>query len=50
MIHDRLGETNLQLTQDFIASRVGARRTAITVAAGVLQQMNAIAYSRGQLH
>lgn len=50
MIHDRVGETNLQLTQDLIASKVGARRAGITVAAGVLQQMNAIAYSRGQLH
>jgi len=50
MIHDRVGSTNLKLTQEMIASRVGARRAGITVAAGVLQDMNAITYRRGQLH
>lgn len=50
MIHDRVGSTNLSLTQEMIASRVGARRAGITVAAGMLQEMNAIAYRRGQLH
>lgn len=50
MIHDRVGETNLKLTQETIASRVGARRAGITVAAGMLQDMHAIEYRRGQLH
>lgn len=50
MIHDRVGDNNLSLTQEMIASRVGARRAGITVAAGLLQEMNAIAYRRGQLH
>lgn len=50
MLHDRLGGTNLTLTQEMIASRVGARRAGITVAAGMLQEMNAIGYRRGQLH
>ena len=50
MIHDRVGSANLSLTQEMIASRVGARRAGITVAAGMLQEMNAIAYRRGQLH
>ena len=50
MIHDRVGSANLSLTQEMIASRVGARRAGITVAAGLLQGMNAIAYRRGQLH
>lgn len=50
MIHDRVGETNLSLTQEMIASRVGARRAGITVAAGLLQEMNAIAYRRGRVH
>lgn len=50
MIHDRVGDNNLSLTQEMIASRVGARRAGITVAAGLLQEMAAIAYSRGQLH
>jgi CRP-like cAMP-binding protein len=50
MIHDRVGGTNLRLTQEMIASRVGARRAGITVAAGMLQEMKAIEYRRGQLH
>jgi CRP-like cAMP-binding protein len=50
MVHDRVGRNNLRLTQEMIASRVGARRAGITVAAGMLQEMNAIEYRRGQLH
>lgn len=50
MLHDRIGDSNLQLTQEVIASRLGARRAGITVAAGVLQAMHAIEYRRGQLH
>jgi CRP-like cAMP-binding protein len=50
MIHDRMGDANLRLTQEMIASRLGARRAGITVAAGTLQAMQAIEYRRGQLH
>lgn len=50
MVHDRVGDINLNLTQEMIASRVGARRAGITVAAGMLQDMNAIEYRRGRLH
>ena len=50
MIHDRVGDSNLRLTQEVIASRLGARRAGITVAAGALQAMHAIEYRRGQLH
>jgi CRP-like cAMP-binding protein len=50
MVHDRVGGSNLRLTQEMIASRLGARRAGITVAAGVLQAMQAIEYRRGQLH
>lgn len=50
MIHDRVGGDNLSLTQEMIASRVGARRAGITVAAGMLQSMHAIEYRRGRLH
>ena len=50
MIHDRVGGNNLNLTQEMIASRVGARRAGITVAAGMLQAMKAIEYRRGRLH
>lgn len=50
MLHDRVGGENLRLTQEVIASRLGARRAGITVAAGMLQAMHAIEYRRGQLH
>jgi CRP-like cAMP-binding protein len=50
MVHDRVGGNNLRLTQEMIASRVGARRAGITVAAGMLQDMHGIEYRRGQLH
>jgi len=50
MIHDRVGGSNLNLTQEMIASRVGARRAGITVAASMLQSMKAIEYRRGRLH
>lgn len=49
MIHDRVDSDNVRLTQEMIASRVGARRAGITVAAGLLQEMHGIAYRRGQL-
>jgi CRP-like cAMP-binding protein len=49
MVHDRVGGNKLSLTQEMIASRVGARRAGITVAAGMLQDMGAIEYRRGQL-
>jgi CRP-like cAMP-binding protein len=50
MVHDRVGNGNLRLTQEMIASRLGARRAGITVAAGVLQDLQAIEYRRGLLH
>jgi hypothetical protein len=50
MVHDRLGSKNLKLTQEMIASRLGARRAGITVAAGLLQSRGAIEYRRGQFH
>ena len=50
MVHDRIGRNNLSLTQEMIASRVGARRAGITVAAGMLQEMKAIEYRRGQVY
>ena len=49
MVHDRVDGNHLSLTQEMIASRVGARRAGITVAAGMLQEMGAIEYRRGRL-
>lgn len=50
MLHDRVSGCDLSMTQEMIASRVGARRAGITVAAGMLQDMKAIGYRRGHLH
>jgi CRP-like cAMP-binding protein len=50
MIHDRVGREDLALTQEVIASRLGARRAGVTVAARALQNRHAIRYSRGRIH
>jgi CRP-like cAMP-binding protein len=50
MIHDRVGVDELALTQEIIASRLGARRAGVTVAARTLQNMGAIRYSRGKIY
>lgn len=50
MMHDRIGDDNLKLTQENIASRLGSRRAGITMAAGMLQAMQAIEYRRGHIH
>jgi CRP-like cAMP-binding protein len=50
MIHDRVGGNSLSLTQEMIASRIGARRAGITVAAGMLHDLEAIDYRRGKLY
>lgn len=44
---DASQSTNLELTQDFLASMLGTRRASITLAAGKLQQAGLIHYSRG---
>ena len=49
MIHDRIGPRSLRLTQEVMASRIGARRAGITTAAGTLQAINAVDYRRGRL-
>jgi CRP-like cAMP-binding protein len=46
---DRVEDTNLALTQEFIAHMLGVRRTTVTVIAGRLQQQNLITYRRGHI-
>lgn len=50
MTHDRAGRDDLQLTHAFLASMLGVRRSAVTIAAGNLQQQKLIYYSRGRIH
>lgn len=46
MTADRLRTAKLQVTQQFLAEMIGARRPTVTVAAGKLQQVSAIRTSR----
>jgi len=47
--HDRLKSNTLVMTQELIANMLGVRREGVTDAAGKLQKLGAISYSRGQI-
>ncbi|MDT8450334.1 MAG: Crp/Fnr family transcriptional regulator [Wenzhouxiangellaceae bacterium] len=49
MTHDRADGKDLELTHAFLAAMLGVRRSAVTIAAGHLQQQQLISYSRGQI-
>jgi len=49
MIQDRTEEDSFQLTQEFLAQMLGARRTTVALAAGSLQKSGLIEYSRGKV-
>ncbi len=49
MVQDRTQEDTFQLTQDFLAQMLGARRTTVALAAGTLQRSGFIDYSRGKI-
>jgi CRP-like cAMP-binding protein len=49
MCHDRLKSDELMMTQEFIANMLGGRRESVTVAAGRLQHLGLIDYSRGHI-
>ena len=46
---DRLGSTELSMTQKLIADMLGVRREGVTEAAGKLQKLGLIEYSRGHI-
>jgi CRP-like cAMP-binding protein len=50
MAHDRVGQDELPLTQEFIAMMLGVRRAGVTEAAGALQEAGIIGYARGHIH
>jgi CRP-like cAMP-binding protein len=50
MSHDRARHENFYLTHQFIADMLGVRRSAVTIAAGQLQDKNIIQYSRGYIN
>ncbi len=46
---DRLSGPRLKMTQELIANMLGVRREGVTTAAGKLQKVGAIRYTRGQI-
>ena len=49
MTHDRVGGDVLLLTQAYLATMLGVRRSSVTVVAKGLQQQGLIKYSRGRI-
>jgi CRP-like cAMP-binding protein len=49
MTHDRVGEDEFPLTQEFLAQMLGVRRPSVTVVAGMLHQAGLIRYTRGRM-
>jgi CRP-like cAMP-binding protein len=49
MTHDRMGDDEFQLTQEFLSNMLGVRREGVSRAAGDLQKRKMISYSRGRL-
>jgi CRP-like cAMP-binding protein len=49
MSQDRLGGSQVRLTQEFLAHMLGMRRASVTVALGFLQKARLITYFRGAI-
>ena len=49
MTHDRIGESKLPLTQEFLSRMLGVRRAGVSVAANSLRQQGLIDYHRGDI-
>jgi CRP-like cAMP-binding protein len=49
MSADRVGSASLGLTQEVLGQMLGARRSSVTVAAGILQRAGLISYTRGDV-
>jgi CRP-like cAMP-binding protein len=49
MCQERAQSNTLQLTQEFISIMLGTRRATVTMAAGKLQKVGVIEYSRGKI-
>jgi CRP-like cAMP-binding protein len=49
MTHDRVGQDEFHLTQEFLAIMLGVNRPSVSIAAATLQRAGFIAYSRGNI-
>lgn len=49
LCHDRVKSDELLLTQEAIANMLGGRRESVTIAAGNLQHLGLLRYSRGHI-
>ena len=49
MVEDRIGSPELNLTQEFLGSMLGTRRSTVTITAGTLQRSGMISYHRGKV-
>jgi len=49
LVHDRVGDNYLELTQEFIAGMLGTRRAGVTEAACGLRDAGLIEYTRGSI-
>jgi CRP-like cAMP-binding protein len=49
MCQDRIAKKNLPLTQEFLSQMLGVRRASVSVAAGIFQKAEVIAYNRGSV-
>lgn len=47
---DRVNSNTVRLTQEIISHMLGSQRTGVTMAAGTLQKMKLIQYSRGEIN
>jgi hypothetical protein len=49
MSRDRVGSDRFTITQEFLAQMLGARRSTVSVSAGILQRAGLIRYARGHV-
>ena len=49
MSQDRVGSDRFMITQEFLAQMLGARRSTVSVSAGILQRAGIIRYTRGHV-